>query len=158
MPPHRIHRAAPSSSPPPRPALTRSALLGPRAALAETSPPPDRPDSSTGFYRFKVGSFTITRCTTASDHARRGVRAERALDDVQRVLAGASCRAIPTSHSYRDGARHGPALVVFDTGDGPQPLGATTGRMMEICAPRASTRPRDPRRAQPLPTATTSAA
>src|SRR3712207_3849213 len=86
-----------------------------------------------GFYRFKVGSFTVT---TVHDGFRTmpvaGFVLNATLEEVQRVLAESFLPAdtylnIRTA-TVVDTGRH---LVVFDTGDGPQPAGATTGRMME---------------------------
>ena len=136
MPPHRIHRrralvlassAAALGAPAP-------AVLGPRPVLAPDPPAAQpAPRHAPGFYRFKVGSFAVT---TVHDGFRtmpvEGFVLNAPLEEVRRVLAE-SFLPPDTYLNIRtatvvDTGRH---LVVFDTGDGPQPAGATTGRMME---------------------------
>jgi len=136
MPPHRIHArrafvlassAAALGAP--------AAVLGPRPVLAQDQPAaqPAARGQAPGFYRFKVGSFTVT---TVHDGFRTmpvaGFVLNAPLEEVQRVLAesflpGDTYLNIRTATVVDTGRQ----LVVFDTGDGPQPAGATTGRMME---------------------------
>jgi glyoxylase-like metal-dependent hydrolase (beta-lactamase superfamily II) len=136
MPPHRIHArrafvlassAAALGAP--------AAVLGPRPVLAQDQPAAQLAarGQAPGFYRFKVGSFTVT---TVHDGFRTmpvaGFVLNAPLEEVQRVLAesflpGDTYLNIRTATVVDTGRQ----LVVFDTGDGPQPAGATTGRMME---------------------------
>jgi glyoxylase-like metal-dependent hydrolase (beta-lactamase superfamily II) len=118
-------------------------ILGLGAATAATMPrqagaqqaaaPVAPPQGSPGFYRFKLGSFTVT---TVHDGSRpvplQGFVRNAPIEEVQRVLAqsflpGDQLR-IPFTLTVVDTGR---ALVVFDSGNGAQPAGAPVGRFME---------------------------
>jgi glyoxylase-like metal-dependent hydrolase (beta-lactamase superfamily II) len=106
---------------------------GTRPATAQTAPAASAPGQAPGFYRFRLGAFAVT---TVHDGFRtmplEGFVQNAPLEEVRRVLAESF---LPTdtylnvrTATVVDTGRH---LLVFDTGDGPQPPGATTGRMME---------------------------
>jgi len=101
-----------------------------RVTLAQTPSLPAAP--APGFYRFKVGSFTVT---TVHDgfFARplEGFVRNAPLSDVQAVLRDAFLPqdrlVIPFTVTFLDTGRD---LVVFDSGNGVTPVGATIGRMI----------------------------
>ncbi len=104
-----------------------------RAAAAQPAPAGEAPAAQApGFYRFKVGSFTVT--TVHDGFFRRPVEGfvrNAPLADVQRVLSEAFLPtdqiAIPFTVTFVDTGRQ---LVVFDSGNGITPAGATNGRMI----------------------------
>jgi glyoxylase-like metal-dependent hydrolase (beta-lactamase superfamily II) len=104
-----------------------------RGARAQTAPAPAAAPQAPGFYRFKVGGFTVT---TVHDGFRTmpvmGFVLNAPLEEVQRVLAESFLPGDTYFNIYTatvvDTGRH---LVVFDTGNGPQPAGSTAGRMAE---------------------------
>lgn len=104
-----------------------------RSAAAQTAPAaaPAMPQAP-GFYRFKVGSHTVT---TVHDGFRdvplAGFVRNAPIEEVKQVLAesfltGDSFR-IPFTVTFVDTGQH---LVAFDTGNGVTPAGATNGRMI----------------------------
>ena len=105
-----------------------------RGAAAQTAPAaaPAAAPQAPGFYRFKVGSYTVT---TVHDGFRdiplAGFVRNAPIEEVKQVLAesfltGDSFR-IPFTVTFVD---TGSALVAFDTGNGVTPAGATMGRMI----------------------------
>ena len=112
-------------------AFAAPALL--RGAVAQAGPAAMPTTQAPGFYRFKVGSFTIT--TVHDGFAQRplqGFVRNAPLEEVQKVLAESfmptdSIR-IPFTVTFLD---TGSKLVVFDSGNGVTPAGATAGRMIE---------------------------
>jgi glyoxylase-like metal-dependent hydrolase (beta-lactamase superfamily II) len=101
-----------------------------KASFAQTAPAPQV--QAPGFYRFKVGSFTVT---TVHDgfFARplEGFVRNAPLADVQAVLRDAFLPqdrlVIPFTVTFLDTGRD---LVVFDSGNGVTAPGATNGRMI----------------------------
>lgn len=107
------------------PALPRGAFAQPAAAQAPAGQAP-------GFYRFKVGGFTVT--TVHDGFAQRPVQGfvrNAPLEEVQKVLAESFMPTdtirIPFTVTFVD---TGSKLVVFDSGNGVTPAGATQGRMI----------------------------
>ena len=108
------------------PALLRSAVAQPAAPAAAVPQAP-------GFYRFKVGGYTVT--TVHDGYFTRplqGFVRNAPLEEVQKVLAESflptdSIR-IPFTVTFLD---TGSKLVVFDAGNGVTPAGATQGLMIE---------------------------
>jgi glyoxylase-like metal-dependent hydrolase (beta-lactamase superfamily II) len=114
-------------------ALAAPALV--RGALAQTAPaaPPAGSTQAPGFYRFKVGSFTVT--TVHDGFAERPVQGfvrNAPLEEVQKVLAESfmptDTLSIPFTVTFVDTGRQ---LIVFDSGNGVTPTGDTRGRMIE---------------------------
>lgn len=109
--------------------LAMPALIGP--AVAQTAPAAPATEAP-GFYRFRVGDFTVT---TIHDGFRimpvRGFVRNAPLEEVQAVLAESFLSPTDYRNIYAvtivDTGRD---LVVFDTGNGAQPAGATLGRLM----------------------------
>lgn len=120
----------------------RIALLGAAAALASPAllrgtpamaqaPAPQPLAQAPGFFRFRLGGFTVTMLHDGSRTIplQNFVR-NASLDEVQRTLAESF---LPTD-SYRvpftaplvEAGRH---LVLVDTGNGAQPAGSTVGRI-----------------------------
>ena len=107
------------------PALRNQAAAQPAGAAAPQAP---------GFYRFKVGGYTVT---TVHDGSRavplQGFVRNAPFEEVQKVLAESflptdSVR-IPFTITFVDTGRQ---LVVFDTGNGvQQQAGATVGKLLE---------------------------
>jgi glyoxylase-like metal-dependent hydrolase (beta-lactamase superfamily II) len=101
-----------------------------RTTSAQTAPAPQA--QAPGFYRFKLGSFTVT---TVHDgfFARplEGFVRNAPLSDVQAVLRDAFLPqdrlVIPFTVTFLDTGRD---LVVFDSGNGVTAPGATNGRMI----------------------------
>lgn len=124
------------------PALLRQAAAqgAPQAATAPGATPGAATGAATGaaalqapgFYRFKVGGFTVT---TVHDgfFARpvQGFVRNAPVEEVQKVLAEAFMPVdtirIPFTVTFVDTGRQ---LVVFDTGNGVTAPGATQGRMI----------------------------
>jgi len=112
-------------------AIATPALI--RGAAAQPAPAAPAPAAQApGFYRFKVGSFTVT--TVHDGFVRRPVEGfvrNAPLAEVQQVLAESflptEMLAIPYTVTFVDTGRQ---LVVFDTGNGVTPQGATNGRMI----------------------------
>jgi glyoxylase-like metal-dependent hydrolase (beta-lactamase superfamily II) len=113
-------------------AIAAPALMG--GAIAQTAPS-EASDSAQapGFYRFKVGGFTIT--TVHDGFAQRPVQGfvrNAPLEEVQKVLAESfmptDTLRIPFTVTFVD---TGSRLIVFDTGNGETPPGDTRGRMTE---------------------------
>ena len=105
------------------PALLHPAKAQPTAAPATIGTP--------GFHRFKVGSFTVT--TVYDGFVARpleGFVRNAPLAEVQGVLRDAFLptdrMVIPYTVTFLDTGR---GLIVFDSGNGVTPAGATTGRM-----------------------------
>ena len=108
--------------------LAAPALL--RTSSAQTAPPAQA--QTPGFYRFKVGSFTVT--TVHDGFVARpleGFVRNAPLAEVQGVLRDAFLpqdrMVIPYTVTFLDTGRD---LVVFDSGNGVTPAGATIGRMI----------------------------
>jgi glyoxylase-like metal-dependent hydrolase (beta-lactamase superfamily II) len=103
-----------------------------RAAVAEPTPAAAAPATAPGFYRFKLGQFTVT---TIYDGFRimpvQGLVQNAPLEEVQAVLAESFLGPTDYRNIYAvtivDTGRD---LVVFDTGNGPQAPGATLGRLL----------------------------
>ena len=101
-----------------------------KASFAQTAPAPQV--QAPGFYRFKVGSFTVT---TVHDgffaRSLEGFVRNAPLADVQAVLRDAFLPqdrlVIPFTVTFLDTGRD---LVVFDSGNGVTAPGATNGRMI----------------------------
>ncbi|MBV1799125.1 MBL fold metallo-hydrolase [Siccirubricoccus sp. G192] len=105
--------------------------LSPRFAFAQAAAPAAA-SQAPGFYRFKVGSFTVT--TVHDGFAARPVAGfvrNAPLEEVQKVLAESFLPTdtirIPFTVTFVDTGRQ---LVIFDTGNGVTPAGATNGRMI----------------------------
>jgi len=101
-----------------------------RTTSAQTAPAPQA--QAPGFYRFKVGSFTVT--TVHDGFVARpleGFVRNAPLVEVQGVLRDAFLptdrMVIPFTVTFLDTGRD---LVVFDSGNGVTPAGATIGRMI----------------------------
>jgi len=110
------------------PAIIRPAIIRPAMAQPATTLPAQTP----GFYRFKVGSFTVT--TVHDGFVARpleGFVRNAPLAEVQGVLRDAFLpqdrMVIPYTVTFLDTGRD---LVVFDSGNGVTPAGATIGRMI----------------------------
>lgn len=110
-------------------ALAAPAL--PRGAIAQAAP--SATAQAPGFYRFKVGGFTVT--TVHDGFAQRPVQGfvrNAPLEEVQKVLAESfmptDTLRIPFTVTFVD---TGSRLIVFDTGNGVTPPGDTRGRMTE---------------------------
>jgi glyoxylase-like metal-dependent hydrolase (beta-lactamase superfamily II) len=103
-----------------------------RTTSAQTAPAPQAQTQAPGFFRFKVGSFTVT---TVHDgfFARplEGFVRNAPLAEVQAVLRDAFLPqdrlVIPFTVTFLDSGRD---LVVFDSGNGVTTPGATNGRMI----------------------------
>ena len=111
--------------------LAAPALIGTAQAQQAPSPPaPVPPPETPGFYRFKVGGFTVT--TVHDGHARRpieGLVLNASVEDVRAVLAESF---LPTDHykgpytvTFVDTGRH---LIAFDAGTGAQ-MAPTAGHL-----------------------------
>ena len=101
-----------------------------RAPYAQTAPAPQT--QTPGFHRFKVGSFTVT--TVHDGFVARpleGFVRNAPLTEVQGVLRDAFLptdrMVIPYTVTFLDTGRD---LIVFDSGNGVTPAGATIGRMI----------------------------
>jgi len=114
--------------------LAGSALLASPAIIrpAMAQPATTSPAQTPGFYRFKVGSFTVT--TVHDGFVARpleGFVRNAPLAEVQGVLRDALLpqdrMVIPYTVTFLDTGRD---LVVFDSGNGVTPAGATIGRMI----------------------------
>ena len=110
------------------PAIIRPAIIRPAMAQPATTLPAQTP----GFYRFKVGSFTVT--TVHDGFVARpleGFVRNAPLAEVQGVLRDAFLpqdrMVIPYTVTFLDTGRD---LVAFDSGNGVTPAGATIGRMI----------------------------
>ena len=110
------------------PAIIRPAIIRPVMAQPASTLPAQTP----GFYRFKVGSFTVT--TVHDGFVARpleGFVRNAPLAEVQGVLRDAFLpqdrMVIPYTVTFLDTGRD---LVVFDSGNGVTPAGATIGRMI----------------------------
>jgi glyoxylase-like metal-dependent hydrolase (beta-lactamase superfamily II) len=108
--------------------LASPAVIRPAMAQPATTSPAQTP----GFYRFKVGSFTVT--TVHDGFVARpleGFVRNAPLAEVQGVLRDAFLpqdrMVIPYTVTFLDTGRD---LVVFDSGNGVTPAGATIGRMI----------------------------
>ena len=106
------------------PAAAQPAAPAPAAQAAIPQAP--------GFYRFKVGAWTVTQ--VHDGFFRRPVEGfvrNAALPEVQAILADSfmpvDMLTIPFTITF---AQRGEALVVFDAGNGVTPAGATQGRMI----------------------------
>ncbi len=107
----------------------------PRGAAAQAAPPAPM-QQAPGFYRFKVGGFTVT---TVHDgffvRPLEGFVRNAPLEEVQKVLAESflptdSIR-IPFTVTFLD---TGSRLVAFDSGNGVLPATATQGKMIQNMA------------------------
>jgi glyoxylase-like metal-dependent hydrolase (beta-lactamase superfamily II) len=136
MPPHRLdrRRALVLASSAAATLVVPPVLVSRQSALAQgASATPPLARQAPGFYRFKVGGFIVT---TVYDGSRpmpvAGFVQNAPLEEVQRVLAESFMPADTYLNIFTatviDTGRN---LVVFDTGNGPQPAGATTGRLVE---------------------------
>lgn len=101
-----------------------------KAPNAQTAPAPQ--GQTPGFHRFKVGSFTVT--TVHDGFVARpleGFVRNAPLAEVQGVLRDAFLptdrMVIPYTVTFLDTGRD---LIVFDSGNGVTPAGATIGRMI----------------------------
>ncbi|MFC7538580.1 MBL fold metallo-hydrolase [Siccirubricoccus deserti] len=109
------------------PTLLRGAAAQPAPAAAPAIP------QAPGFYRFKVGGFTVT--TVHDGFFARPVKdfvRNASLEDVQKVLAESFLPAetirIPFTVTFVETPTQ---LIAFDAGNGVTPAGATQGRMIE---------------------------
>ncbi|WP_165838696.1 MBL fold metallo-hydrolase [Roseicella frigidaeris] len=118
------------------PALLAAPALLPRPALAQAAAGPGpgtAPTPAPGFYRFRLGGFTVT---TVHDGFRdiplQGFVRNAPLEAVQALLAESFLPTeryrIPFTVTFLDTGRQ---LVAFDTGNGVTPPGATLGRLPE---------------------------
>lgn len=112
-------------------ALGLPALVG-RSAQAQQQSAAPAPAQAPGFYRFKVGDMTVTM--VSDGFARRPIEGfvrNAPLAEVQQVLADAflptDVLRIPYTVTFVDTGRQ---LIVFDSGNGVTPAGATAGRMI----------------------------
>ena len=112
-------------------ALGMPALL--RRSAAQAQPVDAAVAQAPGFYRFKLGSFTVT--TVHDGFAQRPVQGfvrNAPLEEVQKVLAEAflptETLRIPFTVTFVDTGRQ---LIAFDAGNGVTPRGATNGKMIE---------------------------
>lgn len=112
-------------------ALAAPALLRTTPAVAQTAAPAT--SQAPGFYRFKVGGFTVT--TVHDGYAARPLEnfvRNAPLAEVQAVMADSflptDTYRIPFTVTFVETPN---AFVVFDTGNGVMPAGATNGRMIE---------------------------
>lgn len=103
----------------------------PRAALAQApavAPPPQAP----GFYRFRVGGFTIT--TVHDGFFARPLEGFVRNAPLAEVQAAAAASFLPTDRQVIPFTitfvSRGDTLAVFDAGNGVTPAGATAGRMI----------------------------
>lgn len=116
--------------------LAAPALLAPRAAPAQPQQPAAAPvvaAQAPGFYRFKVGAFTVTMVHDGfRDAPLQGFVRNAPLEEVQKVLAESFLPTdklrIPFTVTVVDTGRQ---LIVFDAGNGVTPPGSTHGRMMQ---------------------------
>lgn len=111
--------------------LAAPALI--RGAAAQTAAGPAAPATQApGFYRFKVGGFTVT---TVHDgffqRPLQGFVRNAPLEEVQKVMAESflptDAIRIPFTVTFVETPR---GLIAFDTGNGVTPAGATNGRMI----------------------------
>ncbi len=114
--------------------LLAAPMLASGIAAAQTAAVAPAP--APGFYRFALGSFTVT---TIFDGFRimpvRGLVRNAPLEEVQAVLAESFMSPVDYRNVYAVTiVDTGSALVVFDTGNGPQPAGATLGRLIATMA------------------------
>ncbi|MDO9708561.1 MBL fold metallo-hydrolase [Paracraurococcus lichenis] len=108
----------------------------PRGAAAQTAPAAPAATQAPGFYRFKVGGFTVTTVHDGfRDMPLQGFVRNAPLEEVQKVLAesflSTTTYRIPFTVTFVETPR---GLVVFDAGNGVTPAGATMGRMIENMA------------------------
>jgi glyoxylase-like metal-dependent hydrolase (beta-lactamase superfamily II) len=114
--------------------LAAPAFLG--TAAAQTAPAVPAASQAPGFYRFKVGGFTVTTVHDGYfDRPLQGFVRNAPLEEVQKVLAESflpteSIR-IPFTITFLD---TGSRLVVFDSGNGVLPPTATQGKMIQNMA------------------------
>jgi glyoxylase-like metal-dependent hydrolase (beta-lactamase superfamily II) len=112
-------------------ALATPAIL--RAAPAAAQAPPAAPlNQPPGFFRSRLGGFTVTMLHDGSRAIPlQGLVRNAPLEDVQKVLADAFLPTdglrIPFTLTCLETPR---GIVLFDTGNGPQTLGAPVGRLM----------------------------
>ncbi len=114
--------------------LLAAPLLMRTAAAQPVAGPPRSP--APGFFRFALGGFTVT---IIFDGFRimpvRGFVRNAPLEEVQAVLAESFLSPVDYRNIYAvTVVDTGRGLVVFDTGNGPQPAGATLGRFMATAA------------------------
>ncbi|TCZ66623.1 MBL fold metallo-hydrolase [Roseicella aquatilis] len=103
-----------------------------RGAAAQTAPLPAAAQAP-GFYRFRVGGFTVTTVHDGfRDMPLRGFVRNAPIEEVQKVLAESflptETYRIPFTVTFVDTGRQ---LIAFDAGNGATPAGATMGRMIE---------------------------
>ena len=113
-------------------ALVAATLALPAAAQQAAAPAASATGQAPGFYRFKVGAWTMT--TVHDGFFRRPVEGfvrNAPLPEVQAVLAESflpgDMLTIPFTITF---AQKGETLVVFDAGNGATPATATNGRMI----------------------------
>ena len=113
-------------------ALVAATLALPAAAQQAAAPAASATGQAPGFYRFKVGAWTMT--TVHDGFSRRPVEGfvrNAPLPEVQAVLAESflpgDMLTIPFTITF---AQKGETLVVFDAGNGATPATATNGRMI----------------------------
>jgi glyoxylase-like metal-dependent hydrolase (beta-lactamase superfamily II) len=116
--------------------LVAPALL--KGAAAQTAPAatPAAASQAPGFYRFKVGGFTVTTVHDGFfERPLQGFVRNAPLEEVQKVLAESflptEAMRIPFTVTFLD---TGSRLVVFDSGNGVLPPTATQGKMIQNMA------------------------
>ncbi len=115
------------------PVILAAPLLAWRATPALAQAPAAQ---APGFYRFKVGNFVVTTVHDGyNERSLDGFVRNAPLADVQKVLAENFLPTdkfrIPFTITFVQTPTH---FVVFDTGNGVTPAGATAGRMIENMA------------------------
>ncbi len=112
-------------------ALAAPAMGWVRSAAAQSAAAPAAP-AQPGFFRHKIGSFTVTMLHDGSRAIPlQGFVRNATVEDVQRVLAESflpiNSYRIPFTAPLVDTGR---GLVLIDTGNGAQPAGAPVGQVM----------------------------
>ncbi len=113
--------------------LALPALLPGQALAQGATPAAPAASQAPGFYRFKVGSLTFTMVHDGFFvRPLQGFVRNAPLEEVQKVMAESFLPTdnirIPFTVTFVDTGRQ---LIVFDSGNGVTPPGATAGRMIE---------------------------
>lgn len=115
-------------------ALATPALLRTHPALAQAQAPAAAPiNQAPGFYRFRLGSFTVTMLHDGSRAVPlQGFVRNAPIEEVQRVLAESFLPTDALRITFTATCLETPrGIILFDTGNGPQAAGAPVGRLME---------------------------